>query len=289
MKGIILAGGKGTRLYPITKLISKQILLIYDKPMIYYPLSVLMNLGIRDILIISTLKDIGLYKELFNSGKQLGLSISYAIQEKPRGIADAFIVGEKFIGSHKVALMLGDNVFYGEKLNDILENVVKRKIGATIFRYYVDNPEGYGVIEYDNKNNVVSIVEKPNIFKSNYVVPGLYFYDNEVVDIAKDLKFSSRRELEITDINNEYLKKGKLNIELLGRGIRWFDTGTYDSLLETSNFIQSIQKKQGLYVSCIEEISYRKGFIDKNQLLVLANLFKGSEYGKYLFDTILCN
>lgn len=284
MKGIILAGGTGSRLYPLTKSVSKQILPLYDKPIIYYSLSVLMLAGINEILIISSKRDIESFKELFGNGNWLGMSFSYAVQDKPNGIAEAFIIGEKFIGSDEVALVLGDNIFYGQSFTKILKNAVskvQKDKGAVIFGYYVADPGSYGVVEFDEKGNALNIQEKPEVPKSNYAVPGLYFYDNTVIEIAKKLKPSARNELEITDINNEYLAQKKLKVELLGRGMAWLDTGTYDSLLDASNFIATIQKRQGLYVSCIEEISYRNGWISKEQILMLSKNYK-TDYGKYL-------
>ncbi len=284
MKGIILAGGSGTRLYPITKAVSKQILPLYDKPMIYYPLSVLMLSGIRDVLIISTPRDISCFKELFGDGKWLGMHFDYAVQEKPRGLADAFIVGKDFIGSDSVALVLGDNIFYGQNFTSTLKNACSKISsfgGAVIFGYYVKDPTAYGVVEFNKNGKVLGIEEKPSKPKSNYAVPGLYFYDNEVVRIAQNVKPSARGEIEITAVNNAYLEKSKLNVELLGRGMAWLDTGTYDGLLEASNFIATIQKRQGLYVSCIEEIAFSNGWIDKNQLLNLATTYK-TDYGRYL-------
>jgi len=282
MKGIILAGGAGTRLYPITKAISKQILPVYDKPMIYYPLSTLMLAGIRDILIISSPRDIKVYEELLEDGKQIGLNISYATQEKPRGLADAFIVGEKFIGNEKVCLVLGDNIFFGQGFTGILKEAVSIKNGAVIFGYYVKSPKEYGVVEFDEVGKVISIEEKPENPKSHYAVPGLYFYDNKVVEIAKNLVPSARGEIEITDINNEYLRRRKLSVRLFGRGMAWLDTGTHEGLLEASNFVETIQKRQGFYISCIEEIAYRKGYISKDELLKLAEPLKKTNYGKYL-------
>ena len=284
MKGIILSGGSGTRLYPLTKIISKQLLPLYDKPMIYYPLSVLMLSGIRDILIISTPKDIHLYKELLGNGKQIGLNFSYAIQDKPRGLADAFIVGEDFIGKNKVALILGDNIFYGQEFIEKIRRAVNRDDGATIFGYYVNDPTRFGIVEFDEQRNVISLEEKPKYPKSNYAIPGLYFYDNEVISIAKNITPSNRGELEITAVNNEYLKKGKLKVELLGRGMAWLDAGTCSSLQKAGNFVETIQTRQGLYLACIEEIAYRKGYIDKEKLLKLAEPLKKTDYGRYLIS-----
>ncbi|CEH35624.1 glucose-1-phosphate thymidylyltransferase RfbA [Romboutsia lituseburensis] len=281
MKGIILAGGSGTRLYPITKCVSKQVLPIYDKPMIYYPMSVLMLAGIKDILIISTPRDISLFEELFGDGSELGLNIQYEIQVHPNGLAEAFIIGEEFIGDDKVALVLGDNIFYGYGFSERLENAVKRD-EATIFGYHVSDPTAFGVVEFDKEFNAISIEEKPEQPKSNYAVPGLYFYDNDVVEIAKSVNPSERGELEITAVNNEYLKRGKLKVELFGRGMAWLDTGTHKGLLEASNFVEVIQTRQGLYVACVEEIAYRKGYISKEQLLELAKPLMKTEYGKYL-------
>lgn len=281
MKGIILAGGSGTRLYPITKSVSKQILPIYDKPMIYYPLSVLMLAGIREILVISTPRDISCYEELLGDGSDVGLDIKYAVQAAPNGLAEAFIIGEEFIGNDKVALVLGDNIFYGYGFSERLKNAVERD-EATIFGYHVSNPKEFGVVEFDKDNNVVSIEEKPQFPKSNYAVPGLYFYDNDVVQIAKTIKPSKRGELEITAVNNEYLKRGKLKVELFGRGMAWLDTGTHRGLLAASNFVEAVQTRQGLYVACIEEIAYKKGFISREQLIKLAEPLMKVDYGKYL-------
>ena len=281
MKGIILAGGSGTRLYPITKSTSKQALPIYDKPMIYYPMSVLMLAGIRDILIISTPRDVSVFEELFGNGNNLGLNIQYAIQEKPNGLAEAFIIGEEFIGNDKVALVLGDNIFYGYGFSERLKNAVDRE-EPTIFGYHVSDPQAFGVVEFDTDFNVLSIEEKPDVPKSNYAVPGLYFYDNAVVEIAKNVKPSERGELEITSVNNEYLKRGKLKVELFGRGMAWLDTGTHKGLLEASNYVEAVQTRQGLYIACLEEIAYRKGYIDKDKLLKLAKPLMKTEYGQYL-------
>ncbi|MBU3101622.1 MULTISPECIES: glucose-1-phosphate thymidylyltransferase RfbA [Clostridium] len=282
MKGIILAGGSGSRLYPITKSISKQILPIYDKPMIYYPLSVLMLTGIKDILIISTPRDITSFKELLGDGSFLGINLQYAVQQNPRGLADAFIIGEQFIGNDRVALILGDNIFYGYNFTQRLKSAANRKDGATIFGYHVSNPKDFGIVEFDGNNNIVSIEEKPEKPKSNYAVCGLYFYDNDVIDIAKNVKPSARGEIEITSVNNEYLKKRKLKVELLGRGMAWLDTGTYRGLLDAANFVEAIQTRQGLYVACIEEIAYLTGFIDKDQLLKISKPLMKTQYGKYL-------
>lgn len=281
MKGIILAGGSGTRLYPITKCVSKQALPIYDKPMIYYPLSVLMLAGITEILIISTPRDITLFQELLEDGSQLGLKIDYKVQEQPNGLAEAFIIGEEFIGDDKVALVLGDNIFHGYGFTERLQKAVERE-ESTIFGYHVSDPSAFGVVEFDQDFNVLSIEEKPEQPKSNYAVPGLYFYDNEVVEIAKNIKPSPRGELEITDINNEYLRRGKLKVELFGRGMAWLDTGTHRGLLDAANYVEAVQTRQGLFVSCLEEIAYRQGYISKAQLLELAKPLLKTEYGQYL-------
>ena len=284
MKGIILAGGSGTRLYPLTKAISKQIMPVYDKPMIYYPLSTLMLAGIREIMIISTPRDLPVFEELLGSGEQLGLHFEYAVQEQPRGLADAFIIGADFIGTDSVALVLGDNIFYGQSFSSLLSSVAERKSGATIFGYYVRDPREYGVVEFDANGMAVSIEEKPENPKSNYAVPGLYFYDNEVVEIAKNIKPSARGEIEITSINNEYLRRGTLHVEKMGRGFAWLDTGNHDSLLDAADFVSAFQKRQGLYISCIEEIAYKKRFISRDQLLKLAEPLMKTDYGKYLVE-----
>lgn len=285
MKGIILAGGKGTRLYPITKAVSKQLLPIYDKPLIYYPLSILMLASIKEVLVISTPEDIGMYECLLGDGSQLGMKISYEIQKEPKGLAEAFIIGEHFIGKDSVCLILGDNMFYGPNITSILEKAKARTSGATIFGYPVKDARSFGVVEFDN-NKVVSLEEKPTEPKSNYAVPGLYFYDNDVINIAKNIKPSKRGELEITAVNNEYLKRNKLYVSLMGRGMTWLDTGTPYGMLQAAEFVQTIQERQGFYISCIEEIAWRRGFINDTQLLKLGNDLKSTDYGNYLISLL---
>ena len=286
MKGIILAGGSGTRLYPLTKSISKQIMPIYDKPMIYYPLSVLMLANIREILIISTERDLPVFKELLKDGSELGLKLEYKVQEKPNGLAEAFIIGEEFIGDDNVALILGDNIFYGSGFRGLVEETAKLEKGAIVFGYPVKDPRAYGVVEFDETGKAISLEEKPANPKSNYAIPGLYFYDNTVVEKAKNVKPSARGEIEITTVNEMYLSEGKLNVKNLGRGVAWLDTGTHDALLEAANFVQTVQKRQGFYIACIEEIAYAKGWINKEQLLKLAEPMMKTEYGKYLAELI---
>lgn len=286
MKGIILAGGSGTRLYPVTKAMSKQMVPIYDKPMIYYPMSVLMLAGIRDILIISTPRDIVNFKELFKDGSEYGLNIEYAIQEQPNGLAEAFIIGEKFIGNDNVAMILGDNIFYGQGFSEHLKDAAKLKNGAMVFGYYVQDPRAFGVVGFDENGKVTSLEEKPENPKSKYAVPGLYFYDNSVVAKAKALKPSPRGELEITDLNKEYMEEGTLRVDLLGRGMAWLDTGTHESMLKASNFVEAVQTTQGTFIACLEEIAYRQGWISKDEVRKLAKSLMKTEYGKYLIDII---
>lgn len=284
VKGIILAGGAGTRLYPSTIAVSKQMLTIYDKPMIYYPLSTLMLAGIRDVLIISTPRDIPDYRQLFGDGEQLGLQIQYAVQDEPRGLAEAFIIGSEFISGGRVCLVLGDNIFYGYGFTGRLEAAVARESGATIFGYHVANPSEFGVVEYDEKWNVISIEEKPDVPKSNYAVPGLYFYDDQIVDIARNVQPSARGELEITAVNTEYLKRGQIKVELLGRGMAWLDTGTHSAMLEASNFVETVQNRQGLYIACLEEIAWNKGYISLEQMHAQGEKYKTTNYGKYILS-----
>ena len=286
MKGIVLAGGSGTRLYPVTKAISKQIVPIYDKPMIYYPMSVLMLAGIKEILIISTPRDITVFQELFGDGSDLGLIIEYKVQERPNGLAEAFLIGEEFIGNDSVAMILGDNIFYGQSFSATLKKVAKLKKGAYIFGYYVQNPKAFGVVEFDENDNVISIEEKPEVPKSKYAVPGLYFYDNSVIKKVKELKPSSRGELEITDLNRMYLKEKKLKVNLLGRGMAWLDTGTHASMLQASNFVEAVQNTQGTYIACLEEIAYRQKWITSDKVKELAEPLLKTGYGKYLLEII---
>ena len=284
MKGIVLAGGKGTRLYPMTKAVSKQLLPIYDKPLIYYPLSILLLAGLQDILIISTPEDTPVYEKLLGDGFRLGVCLSYQVQQAPRGLAEAFIIGESFIGTDSVCLILGDNMFYGQNMSRILWNARDRKSGATIFGYPVKDPRTFGVVEFDKDRNVLSLEEKPSIPKSNYAVPGLYFYDNQVVDIAKRIRPSSRGELEITSVNNEYLRMGQLHVELMGRGMAWLDTGTPQGMLKAAEYVEAVQSRQGFYISCLEEIAWRRGFISRAQLQTLGEELKMTEYGQYLLS-----
>ena len=284
MKGIILAGGKGTRLYPMTQVVSKQLIPIYDKPMIYYPLSMLLLADIRDILVITTPRDKALYEELLGDGSRLGITITYKIQDEPRGLADAFILGEKFIGGDSVCLILGDNIFYGQTMTTVLQKASRLESGAVVFGYPVKNPREFGVVEFDADKNVISIEEKPAVPKSKYAVPGLYFYDNTVVEIAKNIEPSARGEIEITAVNNEYLRRGSLKVQLLGRGVAWFDTGTPMGLLNAAQYVETIQTRQGLYMSCIEEIAWRKGFISTEKLLTLGQELDKTEYGQYLIS-----
>ena len=286
MKGIILAGGSGTRLYPVTQVVCKQLLPVYDKPMIYYPLSTLMLAGIKDILIISTPEDTPVFERVLGDGSKYGIKLKYAVQEKPRGLADAFILGADFIGSDSACLVLGDNIFYANGLSQLLQKAVQNKSGATVFGYYVNDPERYGVVEFNSAGKVISIEEKPAVPKSNYAVVGLYFYDNRVIDIAKNLKPSARGEIEITDVNKEYLRRGELNIQLMGRGHAWLDTGTHDSMHEASTFVKIIEERQGLKIACIEEIAYEMGYINEGQLRKLAEPLMKSGYGKYLVDIL---
>ncbi|NSB16552.1 glucose-1-phosphate thymidylyltransferase RfbA [Clostridium beijerinckii] len=286
MKGIILAGGSGTRLYPVTKAMSKQMVPIYDKPMIYYPMSVLMLAGIRDILIISTPRDIVNFKELFKNGQELGLNIEYAVQEEPNGLAEAFIIGEEFIGNDNVAMVLGDNIFYGQSFTEHLRKAASLEKGAYVFGYYVQNPKAFGVVEFDEGGRVISLEEKPEKPKSKYAVPGLYFYDNSVVKKAKALKPSSRGELEITDLNRDYMEEGTLKVQLLGRGMAWLDTGTHSSMLQASNFVEAVQNTQGTYIACLEEIAYRKGWISSGEVIEIAKTLMKTGYGKYLMDIV---